>query len=161
MISRKSGGSDGGLTKDPTASPKAAMPRRRSPKRVNEVNAVMRSDAASSDPAADTRTASGTLNTPGIEASTQKAPPPRGGRIARESPTAPVAEAVSRAERAVPVTADVRRAMIAEAAYHRAAARGFQSGYDVEDWLAAEQEVDRTLAERELEQGPRGVERRM
>jgi Protein of unknown function (DUF2934) len=31
--------------------------------------------------------------------------------------------------------------MIAEAAYYRAEKRGFAPGYDVEDWIAAEQEV--------------------
>jgi hypothetical protein len=35
-----------------------------------------------------------------------------------------------------------RLRMIAEAAYLRAEARGFQSGHEDEDWLAAETEVD-------------------
>ncbi len=40
------------------------------------------------------------------------------------------------------VTPEVRRQMIAEAAYFRAEARGFAPGHELEDWLAAEQEVD-------------------
>jgi hypothetical protein len=36
---------------------------------------------------------------------------------------------------------------IAEAAYLRAERRGFEPGYELEDWLAAEQEVDALLAE--------------
>ena len=32
-------------------------------------------------------------------------------------------------------------AMIAEAAYHLAAGRGFAPGHDVEDWLQAEQQI--------------------
>lgn len=36
--------------------------------------------------------------------------------------------------------------MIAEAAYHRAANRGFHPGAEVEDWLAAERDVDGFLA---------------
>ena len=32
-------------------------------------------------------------------------------------------------------------AMIAEAAYHLAADRGFTTGHDVEDWLKAEQQI--------------------
>jgi Protein of unknown function (DUF2934) len=35
--------------------------------------------------------------------------------------------------------------MIAEAAYLRAERRGFTPGYEVEDWLAAEKEVDALL----------------
>jgi len=37
---------------------------------------------------------------------------------------------------------DERIAMIAENAYYRAQSRGFVPGYEVEDWLAAEREVD-------------------
>jgi hypothetical protein len=44
------------------------------------------------------------------------------------------------------VSAEDRRAMIAEAAYLRAERRGFDPGYETEDWLAAEEEVDALLA---------------
>jgi hypothetical protein len=44
------------------------------------------------------------------------------------------------------VSAEDRRAMIAEAAYLRAERRGFESGHETEDWLAAEEEVDALLA---------------
>jgi len=37
-----------------------------------------------------------------------------------------------------------REALIATAAYYRAQKRGFRPGHDVEDWLAAEREVDGT-----------------
>ena len=43
------------------------------------------------------------------------------------------------------VSADDRRAMIAEAAYLRAERRGFTPGHEAEDWLAAEVEVDALL----------------
>lgn len=43
------------------------------------------------------------------------------------------------------VSAEDRRAMIAEAAYLRAERRGFASGHETEDWLAAEVEVDALL----------------
>lgn len=46
----------------------------------------------------------------------------------------------------VTVSADVRRGMIAEAAYLRAERRGFAPGHEEEDWLAAEKEVDAQLA---------------
>jgi hypothetical protein len=43
------------------------------------------------------------------------------------------------------VSADERQHMIAEAAYYRALQRGFQGGDSIEDWLAAEREVNRLL----------------
>jgi len=45
--------------------------------------------------------------------------------------------------RAVPMTgADERARMIAEAAYYLSEQRGFAPGHEVEDWLAAEQQID-------------------
>jgi hypothetical protein len=37
---------------------------------------------------------------------------------------------------------NARHTLIAEAAYHRAARRGFEPGAELDDWLAAEREVD-------------------
>ena len=44
------------------------------------------------------------------------------------------------------VTAEMRRTMIAEAAYFIAERRGFGSGRDVDDWLLAEKQIDATLS---------------
>jgi hypothetical protein len=44
----------------------------------------------------------------------------------------------------------VREAMISEAAYFRSAHRGFEPGHDVDDWLAAESEIDAALARGDL-----------
>jgi hypothetical protein len=76
---------------------------------------------------------------------------------AAESPT-PAKVAKPRAPRAkktaapklpvtVEITEDVRRAMIAEAAYLRAERRGFTGGHEKEreDWVMAEAEVDALL----------------
>ena len=41
--------------------------------------------------------------------------------------------------------AERRRALIAESAYFRALRRGFAPGHELEDWLAAEAEVDEIL----------------
>ena len=49
---------------------------------------------------------------------------------------------------ATDVSPDARRQMIAEAAYLRAEQRGFSTGDPLDDWLAAEREVDLLLAER-------------
>jgi hypothetical protein len=60
-------------------------------------------------------------------------PPPR----ARKSPTV--------TPKPTQVSADARRALIAESAYLRAERRGFAPGGETEDWLAAELEVDALL----------------
>jgi hypothetical protein len=45
-----------------------------------------------------------------------------------------------------PVSPEMRRAMIAEAAYYIAQQRGFGSGGEVEDWLLAEKRLDAMLS---------------
>lgn len=44
-----------------------------------------------------------------------------------------------------PVDVQRRQAMVAEAAYYRAEARGFDPGHELDDWLEAEQDVERLL----------------
>ena len=46
-----------------------------------------------------------------------------------------------------PVDIDLRRQMVAAAAYFLAERRGFAAGHDLEDWLAAEATVDSRLSE--------------
>jgi hypothetical protein len=60
----------------------------------------------------------------------RKAPAPRQPSIASITPF---------------VGPEQRAALIAEAAYFRAERRGFAPGYETEDWLAAESEVDAGL----------------
>lgn len=55
------------------------------------------------------------------------------------------------------VSQEERRRMIAEAAYFRAAARGFRGGDAVQDWLAAEAEIDRVLPPPERQSEERAV----
>ena len=52
---------------------------------------------------------------------------------------------VTVASTAVAISESSRRAMIEQAAYLRAERRGFLPGGEVEDWLAAEAEVDALL----------------
>ena len=52
----------------------------------------------------------------------------------------------SKAPAAAPTaTPEERRAMIEEAAYYRAERRGFERGYELEDWLHAERDIERVL----------------
>jgi hypothetical protein len=71
-------------------------------------------------------------------------PPPAKARSVRRSASPTPKARTAPAARPV-VTPDVRRGMIAEAAYLRAEKRGFAPGHEEEDWLAAEIEVDRLL----------------
>lgn len=48
-----------------------------------------------------------------------------------------------------PVDPDFRHRMISEAAYRRYVERGYADGYDVDDWMQAEAEVDHILVNRE------------
>lgn len=50
---------------------------------------------------------------------------------------------------------ELRRRRIAEAAYYRAVDRGFASGYEWDDWLAAEAELYQPRQDAALESGPR------
>jgi predicted acyl esterase len=43
------------------------------------------------------------------------------------------------------VDVDLRHRMISEAAYHRYVERGYADGYDLDDWLQAETDVNRLL----------------
>ena len=59
--------------------------------------------------------------------------------------TARTAQPKTRPVPAVLIDQDLRRSMIAQAAYYRAERRGFEPGHEAEDWLAAESEVDAAL----------------
>ena len=51
--------------------------------------------------------------------------------------------------REIPSFSESREARIAEAAYWRAERRGFGSGQELDDWLAAEKEVDQDISARQ------------
>jgi hypothetical protein len=66
-------------------------------------------------------------------------------------PPRPAAAIVSAVADAMPdavvftVAPEARNRMIAEAAYYLAERRGFAPGYELEDWLEAETEIDSAL----------------
>lgn len=51
----------------------------------------------------------------------------------------------AKTNRKLGLDADMRRHMIAESAYFRAEKRGFLTGYEIQDWLEAEAEIDLTF----------------
>lgn len=51
---------------------------------------------------------------------------------------------------------DLRHRMISEAAYRRYAGRNYEDGYDVDDWLQAEADVDHLLVDRAPPRGRGG-----
>lgn len=90
-----------------------------------------------------------TRRTTGSGRTTEATPPatPPAEKTAPRRRAAPVQPAAptSGASPGITVSEDARRAMIAQAAYLRAERRGFTSGGETEDWLAAEAEVDALL----------------
>jgi DUF2934 family protein len=73
------------------------------------------------------------------------------GTTAEPDPDPPFVEGAQDA-----VDPDLRQRMISEAAYHRFAERGYADGYDVDDWLQAEAEVDQLLLAPRPQGEPRG-----
>lgn len=86
-----------------------------------------------------TRRTTGSVRTAESPQPAEKAAPRR--RAEPVKPTTPD----SGASTAITVSEDARRAMIAQAAYLRAERRGFAPGGEIEDWMAAEAEVDALL----------------
>jgi hypothetical protein len=66
--------------------------------------------------------------------------------IARESASAAEVTDTQLERREIPSFSESREARIAEAAYWRAERRGFTAGQELDDWLAAEKEIDEDIA---------------
>jgi DUF2934 family protein len=71
---------------------------------------------------------------------TKKKTAPAGTQQPPSEPTEVTAAHLERRE--IPSFSESREARIAEAAYWRAERRGFAAGQELDDWLAAEREVD-------------------
>ncbi len=80
---------------------------------------------------------------------------PRSGSGRTKKPAPPSAKEAAPAaavtdtqleRREIPSFSESREARIAEAAYWRAERRGFTAGQELDDWLAAEREVDEDIA---------------
>ena len=78
----------------------------------------------------------------GNETQAQRPERRRGARRDRGAQTAPAPESQ---ERRAEVSNEARYMMIQQAAYLRAELRGFEPGFELDDWLAAENEVDTLL----------------
>ncbi len=77
----------------------------------------------------------------------QKTAPPVAQQPPKPEPGEVTAAHLERRE--IPSFSESREARIAEAAYWRAERRGFVAGQELDDWLAAEREVDEDLAKRQ------------
>jgi len=91
-----------------------------------------------------TRRTTGSVRTAETASPAEKAAPSRRGTTLKAGEVSAPTSTTGASTRST-VSADTRRAMIAQAAYLRAERRGFMSGGEVEDWLAAEAEVDALL----------------
>ena len=61
---------------------------------------------------------------------------------AASATTGIISEMASQVGTEGPVDPEVRRLMVAEAAYYCAEQRGFEPGHELEDWLVAEARID-------------------
>ncbi len=86
-----------------------------------------------------------TRRTTGSSRTTEPPQPPEKTTQRRRAATPETPAPASGAAPRITVSEEARRAMIAEAAYLRAERRGFAAGDEVEDWLAAEEEVNALL----------------
>jgi len=73
----------------------------------------------------------------------QKPPSPQAGRVSKRARSTRKTEPQAPADSSPPAIDVTRRAMIAEAAYYRAQRRGFEPGYELDDWVSAEAEIER------------------
>lgn len=79
-----------------------------------------------------------------MKAKTHLTKPRTAKTVKRRSRAAPAARTETTSERAA-LSPEQRRAMIPQAAYFRAEQRGFAPGAELQDWLAAEVEIERAL----------------
>jgi Protein of unknown function (DUF2934) len=99
--------------------------------------------ASTAAPVSSTATPTAPVKTESASPAQTKSPSkPRAPRAKKAATTK-----VSTVSATIEISEDVRRGMIAEAAYLRAERRGFSGGHEKEreDWVAAEAEVDALL----------------
>ena len=70
---------------------------------------------------------------------------PAGKKATKKKSTSKKTTAKKQSLSGLDVSAEERWKMIAVAAYHRAEKRGFAGGHELEDWTAAEKEIDKLL----------------
>ncbi|HTW37644.1 MAG TPA: DUF2934 domain-containing protein [Steroidobacteraceae bacterium] len=114
-------------TRRSTASPRTAEPRTASPRTAEPLTSVGSGETPR-------RGASGAST---VSAET---------RPTQRRAAAPKGQPEPAAAAPVVVSTDTRRAMIAKAAYLRSERRGFAPGFEEDDWLTAEKEVDALLS---------------
>jgi hypothetical protein len=81
---------------------------------------------------------------------TKKTPAPAAQQPSSNTQSTDIGVTAAQLERReIPSFSENREARIAEAAYWRAERRGFGAGQELDDWLAAEKEVDEDDASRQ------------
>ncbi len=97
-------------------------------------------------------TSKGDTTTPNVKKAAARkkstAPKKAASKKAATNSSAPSAGTNKPPPSPVNISAEERWRMVATAAYHRAEKRGFEPGHEVEDWLAAEREIDAVLKPR-------------
>ncbi len=91
--------------------------------------------AASAKPAAKKAPAKPAAKTTATKSTAKPAAKAATSKVTATKPKAPKLK----------VTPEQRHFMIAEAAYYRAESRGFEGGYEWQDWMDAEAEIERMI----------------
>ena len=112
-------------------------------RRSNDSSRTTTPATATPAPTKPTKPAQPTSSAKPVTASSTTTPAPA---AATTTTTTTTATAPRRCAKPAQVSADVRRAMIAESAYLRSERRGFAPGFEEQDWLAAEKEIDTLLS---------------
>ncbi len=113
-------------------------------RRSNDSSRTTTPATATPAPTKPTKPAQPTSSAKPVTASSTTTPAP--AAAATTTTTTTTATAPRRRAKPAQVSADVRRAMIAESAYLRSERRGFAPGFEEQDWLAAEKEIDTLLS---------------
>ncbi|KAF0203024.1 MAG: hypothetical protein FD173_1879 [Gallionellaceae bacterium] len=83
--------------------------------------------------------------TPAAKVAVKKAAVPKAVAIETKPTKAPAVKKATAKKKEVSVSPEHRYHMIATAAYYRAEHRGFAGGYEMQDWISAEAEIDAQL----------------
>lgn len=83
--------------------------------------------------------------TPAAKVAVKKAAAPKAVAVEAKPTKAPAVKKAAAKKKEVSVSPEHRYHMIATAAYYRAEHRGFAGGYEMQDWISAEAEIDAQL----------------
>jgi hypothetical protein len=125
------------------------VPKNHSTKHINQEESIMATAAKSGDKPPKPKTAAKPAVKTAAKTTTAKpaASKPAPKSAAKPAAAAKPAKAAAKKSGAAALTPEQRRCYVEVAAYYMAERRGFTGGNEMDDWMAAEAEIDRLLRE--------------